>query len=73
MYLVTNRRALRKLELPGTGGISTVDSCRFFRDNERFVVMSTSTGASRKLYAWDRWRDALQVRAGAGLGCRGRA
>lgn len=35
--------------------------CRYFLDNERFILAETGADAKRKLFVWDRWRDSTHV------------
>lgn len=35
--------------------------CRYFLDNERFILAETGGGARKKLFVWDRWRDSTHV------------
>lgn len=51
--------------------------CRYFLDNERFVLSDTAPAPAKKLFVWDRWSDAVhvigeylpQVRHRASCGC----
>lgn len=35
--------------------------CRYFLDNERFVLSDTAPAPAKKLFVWDRWSDAIHV------------
>ena len=35
--------------------------CRYFLDNERFVLSDTAPAPAKKLFVWDRWSDAVHV------------
>ena len=35
--------------------------CRYFWDNERFMLAESGGDESSKLFVWDRWRDSIHV------------